>query len=148
MKLFESYQNLFKSYLYVPRAFKSAQTCSQIFITSISSSKPDFKQNVWSSHKQLPSRRSSFSSRRISAWQKGKGKNPWCHLSSKSTWQPDHTHARTKRNDFPVGVTPQPPIIYIYIYIYNIYIYIYIYMFFFVSILVQDSRLSGLGPIM
>ena len=36
------------------------------------------------------------------------------HISSNSTWQadslPDRAHARTKRNDFPVGVTPQPPI--------------------------------------
>ena len=41
---------------------------------------------------------------------KGKRENPSPHLSSNSTWQPDRAHARTKRNDFPVGVTPQPPI--------------------------------------
>jgi hypothetical protein len=48
--------------------------------------------------------------RENSAGQKGKGKRPRHHLSSNSTWQPDRAHARTKRNDFPVGVTPQPPI--------------------------------------
>ena len=53
--------------------------------------------------------------RENSAGQKGKGKSPSQDLSSNSTWQPDRAHARTKRNDFPVGVTPQPPI-YIYIY--------------------------------
>jgi hypothetical protein len=37
---------------------------------------------------------------------KEKGKTPSPHLSSNSTWQPDRAHARTKRNDFPVGVTP------------------------------------------
>ena len=31
-------------------------------------------------------------------------------LGSNSTKQPDRTPARTKRNDFPVGCTPQPPI--------------------------------------
>jgi hypothetical protein len=30
-------------------------------------------------------------------------------LASNSTWQPDCAHARTKRNEFPIGVTPQPP---------------------------------------
>jgi len=48
--------------------------------------------------------------RENSAGPKGKGKTPSPHLSSNSTWQPDRAHARTKRNDFPVGVTPQPPI--------------------------------------
>jgi hypothetical protein len=42
---------------------------------------------------------------------KGKGKSPSPHLSSISTWQPDLAHARTKRNDSPVGLPPQPPII-------------------------------------
>jgi len=47
--------------------------------------------------------------------------------------QTARTHTRTnetKRNDFPVGLTPQPPI-YIYIYI---YIYMYIYICTYISI--------------
>jgi len=36
---------------------------------------------------------------------------PQYDLSSNSTWQPGRAHAQTKRNDFPVGVTP-----YAYIY--------------------------------
>jgi len=40
---------------------------------------------------------------------------------SNSTWQPDRAHARTKRNDFPVRVTPQPPM--------NLFIYIYLSLF-------------------
>jgi len=52
--------------------------------------------------------------RENSVGQKGKGKRPRHHLSSNSTWQPDRAHARTKRNDFPVGVTPQPTMLLIY----------------------------------
>jgi len=46
--------------------------------------------------------------------QREKGKLPPHHLSSNSTWHPYRAHARTKRNDFPVGVTPQPPMLHIY----------------------------------
>ena len=61
------------------------------------------------SHGEKGKRPATQWKRENSAGQKGKGKGPGQDLSSNSTWQPDRAHARTKRNDFPVGVTPQPP---------------------------------------
>ena len=68
------------------------------------------------SHGEKGERPATQGKRENSAWQKGKGKTPSPDLSSNSTWQPDRAHARTKRNDFPVGVTPPTSDIYIYIY--------------------------------
>ena len=49
--------------------------------------------------------------------------------------QSARTHARTKRNDFPVGLSPNLRYIYIYIYIYYIYIYGWVYFVWVVSVL-------------
>jgi hypothetical protein len=82
------------------------------------------------SHGEKGTRHATQGKRENSAGQKGKGKTPSRDLSSNSTWQPDRAHARTKRNDFPVGVTPQPPIYALQTnnQLYKIYIYIYIYI--------------------
>ena len=61
-------------------------------------------------HGENGNRPATQGERENSAGPNGKGKTPAPHLSSNSTWQPYHAHARTKRNDFLVGVTPQPPI--------------------------------------